>query len=115
MHTDVLNTMFYLLIILLGIPTAYFLSSSGSSSEKNKRRALKVYPLALFLVILITILLYGVEETKRAIGHAFGNSIIFLFYAILILGLIIIALMLLLGNWKMLFNDMKRKLMRKRK
>lgn len=115
MYTDILNTMFYLLIMLLGIPTVYFLSSSGSSSEKNKSRALKIYPFALFLVILITILLYGVDDTKRAIGHAFGESVAFLFYACLILGVIIIALLLLLGNWKMLFDDMKRKLMKGKK
>lgn len=112
MGEAILKTMFYLAVILLGLPTVYFLSST---EPINKSKARKIYALSLFLIMLITVLIYGVNDTKKTIGYAFGDFVIFIFYAVIVLGLMTLIILLFLGNWKMLFDDMKRKLMRKRK
>lgn len=107
MNEDILNSIFYLSLVLLGLPTIYLTTSSKESSEL-KKQALKIYPVMLFLILGITFLIYGVENTKRAIGNAFGDVIFYLFFTIVLLLACLLILFLLLANWSMVLDEIKR-------
>ena len=111
MIEDILTTMYYLAFVLIGLPSIYFLSSSSSNKE-IKGLAIKIYPLAMFLLLLITVLIYGESATKKAIGYAFGSFIFFLFNAALGFGLMILLIVVIvyIFNLGHLFNSIKKKL-----
>lgn len=92
MIDEILNTIYCLALFFIGLPTVFLLTSSSSSFD-IKRMALRIYPICLFLILFITTLIYGVDKTKRAVGHAFGDFIFFVFYAIL--GFFLIVLMII--------------------
>jgi len=106
MNNEILNTIFYLGIVLLGLPTIYFTTSSKDSSDL-KRLATRIYPIVLFLIIGIIFLIYGVDNTKRAIGYAAGEAIFYLFFTIIFLIICILILLVLLTNWKMIFEEIQ--------
>lgn len=110
MKEDILMTIWYLSLVLLGLPTIYFLSSSGSESVENKKKALKVYPASLFLVLLITVLIYGVQDTKKVVGQAFGDFVFFTFYTVIgiVLIIILIVFVLYLLNLEFVFESLKK-------
>jgi len=112
MTEDMLMTIWYLSLMFLGLPTLYFLSSSGSEREENKKRALKIYPVCIFSILLITVLIYGVNKTKKAIGHAFGEFVFFVFNATLGFTLLICILLLFLHilSLRSTFSNIKRKI-----
>lgn len=91
MISDILQTIYYLALVFIGLPTIYLLSSSSPSNE-TKKRALKIYPLSLFIILFITVLIYGVDKTKIAIGHAFGDFVFFVFYVVIGFLLIVLSI-----------------------
>lgn len=113
MKEDILTTMFYLAVVLFGLPTIHFFMLAESFEKKQKNQALVVYGCAVFLIILIPVLYYGAENTQRAIGSALGDLIMFLFYATAGMGLIILLILLFLGNWGMLLRSLMDKLKKK--
>lgn len=113
MKEDILTTMFYLSIVFLGSPTIYYLTTSERLTRKRKNNVLIVYSCAVFIIILLPVLYYGAENTKRAIGSGFGELVMFLFYSAIIILLILSLLVLLLGNWSMWFRNLKKKIIRK--
>ncbi len=112
MREDILMTIWYLSLIFLGLPTVNFLSISGSEWKENKKRALKIYPVCVFSILLITVLIYGVNKTKKAIGHAFGEFVFFVFNATLGFTLLICILFLFLHllSLRSTFSNIKRKI-----
>lgn len=114
MTQSILNTMFYLMVVLWGIPTIYFGTSTTLSNREMKKQAIRIYPALLFLVLLITVIVFGVDNTKKAISYAFGEVIFFIFFTVIIIGLIGMVLLLMLGNYRYLFEELKRKLNRKK-
>lgn len=92
MIDEILQTIYYLALVLVGLPTIFLFASSSPPNEL-KKRALKIYPISLFLILFIAVLIYGVDKTKNAIGNAFGDFIFFVFYAAL--GFILIVIMII--------------------
>jgi len=109
MINEILQTIYYLTLVLIGFPTICLFASSSPPNELRKR-ALRIYPISLFLILFITVLIYGVDKTKNAIGNAFGDFIFFVFYAVL--GLILILIMIIgtiyILNMDVLFEKIKK-------
>jgi uncharacterized membrane protein len=67
----------------------------------------------LFLIIGIIFLIYGVDNTKRAIGYVAGEAIFYLFFTITFIIICIVILLALLTNWKMIFEEIQQYLKKK--
>lgn len=115
MKEDILKTILYLLIVFWGAPTLYFLTSTSLSKEEFKRKAIRIYPITLFILLGITMIIYGVEETTNSIGYAFGRLVFYVFSFVVLCVVFFLVIMILLGNWGMLFNDIRNYIKRKRK
>lgn len=112
MTEEILNTLFYLFVVLWGIPTIYFTTSTNLSRKEMKSLAIKIYPALLFLILLITVLIYGVKRTKKAIGYAFSEAIFLIFFSVIIYGFFFVILILFLSNWKLMFERIQKKFKR---
>lgn len=112
MTEEILNTLFYLFVIIWGIPTIYFTTTTSLSQKEIKKLAIKIYPALLFLILLITVLIYGATKTKRAIGYAFAEATFLIFYSIIIYGFFFIILILLLTNWRLIYDRIKKRFKR---
>ncbi len=111
---EVLDVLYKILMVVIWVlPAVYFLTNNKLETKEIKKRAVIYYLIVIFISILITGLFYGFDKTFKTIGNSFSHWLSIAFWGVVIIIVFGVILLLLLGNWRMLFDELRRKFRKK--
>lgn len=115
MNLEFNETLYYIALIVIGIPLVYFTTKSGFAYQEEKKNVIASIILAPIIILLITSAIFGVNETTTKMGRLFGDFLQFIIY--MIIGLISFAvcmfifIFLVSNNKKEVIESIKNKVL----